>query len=70
MAESNSRRSSSESTPWLRSQPSSWTRDVVITQSVAIMEYLEDRFPETTSLFPKDLLAKAKVNERFKGVLA
>lgn len=36
--------------------------DMVLTQSVAIMEYLEEKYPEV-SLMPKDLAGRAKVRQ-------
>ena len=34
--------------------------DVVLHQSIAIIEYLDEKFPET-AIYPKDIVAKAKV---------
>jgi len=34
--------------------------DVVLHQSIAIIEYLDEKFPETT-IYPKDIVVKAKV---------
>lgn len=35
----------------------------VISQSMAIIEYLDEKYPQSPSLFPKDLFLKAKVRQ-------
>ena len=38
-------------------------KDFLLAQSGAIIEYLDEAFPQTQKLFPKDLLRKSKVRE-------
>eukprot|EP00013_Stygamoeba_regulata_P023962 CAMPEP_0177655586 /NCGR_PEP_ID=MMETSP0447-20121125/15061_1 /TAXON_ID=0 /ORGANISM="Stygamoeba regulata, Strain BSH-02190019" /LENGTH=237 /DNA_ID=CAMNT_0019159545 /DNA_START=14 /DNA_END=727 /DNA_ORIENTATION=+ len=48
------------------SGPSSATKapqKVCISQSVAICNYLEEQFPDAPSIYPKDVIARAKVRE-------
>ena len=43
--------------------PTLMHNDKAISQSLAIAEYLDDAFPETPLLFPKDIFLKAKVRQ-------
>eukprot|EP01119_Soliformovum_irregulare_P001517 TRINITY_DN11217_c0_g1_i1.p1 TRINITY_DN11217_c0_g1~~TRINITY_DN11217_c0_g1_i1.p1 ORF type:complete len:211 (-),score=37.88 TRINITY_DN11217_c0_g1_i1:266-898(-) len=47
----------------IKSVPTLVHDGVVFTQSVSILEYLEERFPDTVRLLPQDPVSRAKVRE-------